>query len=249
MNTNNLTTSPTNDEILNDNPILECKNLVKTFSNKQALKGINLSIKRGRIVGLLGPNGSGKSTLTKIANGLLTPTSGEILINGMHPGIETKKMVSYLPERTYLNDWMKVSDIISFFRDFYENFNSEKAYDMLKKLNINPNDKLKTMSKGTKEKVQLILVMSREAKLYFLDEPIAGVDPAARDYILNTILTNYNEDATIIITTHLISDIERILDDVIFISHGEIALEKTVDEIREDEGKSVDSLFREVVKC
>ena len=249
MNTNNLTTSPTNDEILNDNPILECKNLVKTISNKQALKGINLSIKRGRIVGLLGPNGSGKSTLTKIANGLLTPTSGEILINGMHPGIETKKMVSYLPERTYLNDWMKVSDIISFFRDFYENFNSEKAYDMLKKLNINPNDKLKTMSKGTKEKVQLILVMSREAKLYFLDEPIAGVDPAARDYILNTILTNYNEDATIIITTHLISDIERILDDVIFISHGEIALEKTVDEIREDEGKSVDSLFREVFKC
>ena len=249
MNTNNLTTSPTNDEILNDNPILECKNLVKTFSNKQALKGINLSIKRGRIVVLLGPNGSGKSTLTKIANGLLTPTSGEILINGMHPGIETKKMVSYLPERTYLNDWMKVSDIISFFRDFYENFNSEKAYDMLKKLNINPNDKLKTMSKGTKEKVQLILVMSREAKLYFLDEPIAGVDPAARDYILNTILTNYNEDATIIITTHLISDIERILDDVIFISHGEIALEKTVDEIREDEGKSVDSLFREVFKC
>ena len=249
MNTNNLTTSPTNDEILNDNPILECKNLVKTFSNKQALKGINLSIKRGRIVGLLGPNGSGKSTLTKIANGLLTPTSGEILINGMHPGIETKKMVSYLPERTYLNDWMKVSDIISFFRDFYENFNSEKAYDMLKKLNINPKDKLKTMSKGTKEKVQLILVMSREAKLYFLDEPIAGVDPAARDYILNTILTNYNEDATIIITTHLISDIERILDDVIFISHGEIALEKTVDEIREDEGKSVDSLFREVFKC
>ena len=249
MNTNNLTTSPTNDEILNDNPILECKNLVKTFSNKQALKGINLSIKRGRIVGLLGPNGSGKSTLTKIANGLLTPTSGEILINGMHPGIETKKMVSYLPERTYLNDWMKVSDIISFFRDFYENFNSEKAHDMLKKLNINPNDKLKTMSKGTKEKVQLILVMSREAKLYFLDEPIAGVDPAARDYILNTILTNYNEDATIIITTHLISDIERILDDVIFISHGEIALEKTVDEIREDEGKSVDSLFREVFKC
>lgn len=213
------------------------------------MKGINLSIKRGRIVGLLGPNGSGKSTLTKIANGLLTPTSGEILINGMHPGIETKKMVSYLPERTYLNDWMKVSDIISFFRDFYENFNSEKAYDMLKKLNINPNDKLKTMSKGTKEKVQLILVMSREAKLYFLDEPIAGVDPAARDYILNTILTNYNEDATIIITTHLISDIERILDDVIFISHGEIALEKTVDEIREDEGKSVDSLFREVFKC
>lgn len=249
MNNNNLNISPTNDETLNDNLILECKNLVKSFPNKQALKGIDLSIKRGRIVGLLGPNGSGKSTLTKIANGLLTPTSGEILINGMKPGIETKKIVSYLPERTYLNDWMKVSDIINFFKDFYENFNSEKAYDMLKKLNINPNDKLKTMSKGTKEKVQLILVMSREAQLYFLDEPIAGVDPAARDYILNTILTNYNEDATIIITTHLISDIERILDDVIFISHGEIALEKTVDEIREDEGKSVDALFREVFRC
>lgn len=249
MNNDNLTTSPTNDETLNNNLILECKNLVKFFSNKQALKGIDLSIKKGRIVGLLGPNGSGKSTLTKIANGLLTPTRGEILINGMKPGIETKKIVSYLPERTYLNDWMKVSDIINFFSDFYENFNSEKAYDMLNKLNINPNDKLKTMSKGTKEKVQLILVMSREAQLYFLDEPIAGVDPAARDYILNTILTNYNEDATIIITTHLISDIERILDDVIFISHGEIALEKTVDEIREDEGKSVDALFREVFKC
>ena len=249
MNNNNLNISPTNDETLNDNLILECKNLVKSFPNKQALKGIDLSIKRGRIVGLLGPNGSGKSTLTKIANGLLTPTSGEILINGMKPGIETKKIVSYLPERTYLNDWMKVSDIINFFSDFYENFNSEKAYDMLKKLNINPNDKLKTMSKGTKEKVQLILVMSREAKLYFLDEPIAGVDPAARDYILNTILTNYNEDATVIISTHLISDIERILDDVIFISYGEIALVKTVDEIREEEGKSVDSLFREVFRC
>ncbi|MBE6072260.1 MAG: ABC transporter ATP-binding protein [Clostridium butyricum] len=249
MNTDNLTTSSTNDEILNSNPIFECKNLVKSFPNKEALKGINLSINKGRIVGLLGPNGSGKSTLTKLANGLLTPTSGEILINGMKPGIETKKIVSYLPERTYLNDWMKVSDIINFFSDFYENFNSEKAYDMLKKLNINPNDKLKTMSKGTKEKVQLILVMSREAKLYFLDEPIAGVDPAARDYILNTILTNYNEDATVIISTHLISDIERILDDVIFISYGEIALVKTVDEIREEEGKSVDSLFREVFRC
>lgn len=249
MNIDNLTNSSTDDKILNNNPIFECKNLVKLFPNKEALKGINLSINKGRIVGLLGPNGSGKSTLTKLANGLLTPTSGEILINGMKPGIETKKIVSYLPERTYLNDWMKVSDIINFFSDFYENFNSEKAYDMLKKLNINPNDKLKTMSKGTKEKVQLILVMSREAKLYFLDEPIAGVDPAARDYILNTILTNYNEDATVIISTHLISDIERILDDVIFISYGEIALVKTVDEIREEEGKSVDSLFREVFRC
>ncbi len=234
---------------LDNNPILECRNLVKTYSNSAALKGINLKINRGRIVGLLGPNGSGKSTLIKLANGLLTPSSGEILINGLKPGIETKKIVSYLPERTYLNDWMKVTDIINFFKDFYDNFNPEKAYSMLEKLNINPNDKLKTMSKGTKEKVQLILVMSRDADLYLLDEPIAGVDPAARDYILNTIITNYNENATIIISTHLISDIERILDDVVFISYGNIFLTKTVDEIREDEGKSVDTLFREVFRC
>lgn len=246
-------TPQTNDNIINNasnnTPILECKNLVKNYSRKEVLKNINLSINRGRIVGLLGPNGSGKSTLIKLANGLLTPTSGEILIAGNKPGIDTKKIVSYLPEKTYLNDWMKVSDIINFFKDFYDNFNSDKAYDMLKKLNINPNDKLKTMSKGTKEKVQLILVMSRDAKLYFLDEPIAGVDPAARDYILNTIISNYNENATVIISTHLISDIERILDDVVFISYGEIFLTKSVDEIRETEGKSIDSLFREVFKC
>ena len=218
--------------------ILECRNLVKSYGNKLALEGIDLSMKRGRIVGLLGPNGSGKSTLIKLANGLLTPTSGELLINGNKPGIETKKIVSYLPERTYLADWMKVSDIINFFKDFYEDFNVEKAYDMLSKLNINANDKLKTMSKGTKEKVQLILVMSREAELYFLDEPIAGVDPAARDYILNTIISNYNENATVVISTHLISDIEQILDDVIFISYGKIYL-----------SKSVDALFREVFRC
>ncbi|WP_179117708.1 ABC transporter ATP-binding protein [Clostridium sp. BL-8] len=234
---------------MDNNPILECKNLAKSFANADALKGINLTIGRGKIIGLLGPNGSGKSTLIKLANGLLTPSSGEILISGFKPGVETKRIVSYLPERTYLNDWMKVSDIIEFFQDFYENFNPKKAYSMLEKLNINPNDKLKTMSKGTKEKVQLILVMSREADLYLLDEPIAGVDPAARDYILNTIITNYNENATIIISTHLISDIERILDDVIFISYGNIALTKSVDEIREKEGKSVDALFREVFKC
>ena len=229
--------------------ILECRNLVKSYGNKLALEGIDLSMKRGRIVGLLGPNGSGKSTLIKLANGLLTPTSGELLINGNKPGIETKKIVAYLPERTYLADWMKVSDIINFFKDFYEDFNVEKAYDMLSKLNINANDKLKTMSKGTKEKVQLILVMSREAELYFLDEPIAGVDPAARDYILNTIISNYNENATVVISTHLISDIEQILDDVIFISYGKIYLSKSVDEIREEEGKSVDALFREVFRC
>ena len=226
--------------------LLECKNLSKNFGRKQALKGIDLQVKKGRIVGLLGPNGSGKSTLIKIANGLLTPSGGEILIGGNKPGMETKKIVSYLPERTYLNDWMKVSDIINFFKDFYDDFNEEKAYGMLKSLNIDPLERLKTMSKGTKEKVQLILVMSREAELYFLDEPIAGVDPAARDYILNTIISNYNENSTIIISTHLISDIEKILDDVIFIAYGEVKLTKSVDEIRKEEGKSVDSLFREV---
>lgn len=229
--------------------LFECRNLTKNFGGTHALKGINLKLEKGKIIGLLGPNGSGKSTLIKLANGLLTPTSGELLINGFKPGPETKKIVSYLPERTYLNDWMKVSDIINFFKDFYEDFNSDKAFEMLKNLNINPNDKLKTMSKGTKEKVQLILVMSREAKIYFLDEPIAGVDPAARDYILNTIINNYNEDATVIISTHLISDIEQILDDVVFIRYGEIVLNKSVDEIRETEGKSVDALFREVFKC
>lgn len=234
---------------VDNSAILECKNLSKTFSSKEALKGINLKVNKGRIVGLLGPNGSGKSTLIKLANALLTPTSGEILIDGKKPGTDSKEIISYLPERTYLNDWMKVSDIINFFNDFYANFNKDKAYDMLEKLNINPNDKLKTMSKGTKEKVQLILVMSREAKLYLLDEPIAGVDPAARDYILNTIINNYSEDSSIIISTHLISDIERVLDDVIFISYGNIILSKSVDEIREAEGKSIDALFREVFKC
>jgi len=247
--TETITTSSPQNNHLDNGPILECKSLFKTYANTEALNGIDLTIKRGRIVGLLGPNGSGKSTLIKLANGLLTPTSGEILIAGNKPGIETKKIISYLPERTYLNDWMKVSDIINFFKDFYDNFNPERAYEMLQKLNINPNDKLKTMSKGTKEKVQLILVMSREADLYLLDEPIAGVDPAARDYILNTIITNYNENATIIISTHLISDIERVLDDVIFISYGKIFLTKSVDEIRENEGKSVDTLFREVFRC
>lgn len=230
-------------------PILECRNLVKYYGTKQALKGIDLKFERGKIIGLLGPNGSGKSTLIKLANGLLTPTKGEILIDGKKPGVETKKIVSYLPERTYLNDWMKVEEIINFFSDFYDDFDKERAYDMLKKLNIDSKDKLKTMSKGTKEKVQLILVMSRKADLYFLDEPIAGVDPAARDYILNTILSNYNENSTLIISTHIISDIEKILDEVVFISYGEIKLQKSADEIREKEGKSVDSLFREVFKC
>lgn len=231
------------------NTILECKNLNKCFGSKKALSNINLSIPRGRIVGLLGPNGSGKTTFIKLCNELLTPTSGEILIGSIRPGVETKKIVSYLPENTYLNDWMRVSEIIQFFKDFYPDFSAEKAYDMLNRLNINPNDKLKTMSKGTKEKVQLILVMSRDAQLYLLDEPIGGVDPAARDYILNTIINNYSEEATIIISTHLISDIEKVLDDIIFLKDGEVVLAKTVDEIREENGKSVDDLFREVFRC
>jgi ABC-2 type transport system ATP-binding protein len=229
--------------------ILECNNLTKKYGSKVALSGVNLKIERGQIVGLLGPNGSGKSTLIKLANELLTPTSGEILIGGNKPGIQTKKIVSYLPERTYLNDWMSVHQIIEFFTDFYEDFKPEKAYDMVKNLNINANDRLKTMSKGTKEKVQLILVMSREAELYLLDEPIGGVDPAARDYILKTILSNYNENSTVIISTHLISDIENILDYVVFVNQGQVVMTSSVDDIRDQKGQSVDALFREVFKC
>lgn len=229
--------------------LFECKDLKKKYGKKEALKGISLQIESGQIVGLLGPNGSGKTTLIKLANGLLTPSAGEITINGNKIGVETKKSVSYLPERTYLNNWMKVKQMIDYFTDFYEDFDSARAYDMLAKLNINPDDKLKTMSKGTKEKVQLILVMSRNADVYFLDEPIGGVDPAARDYILNTIITNYNPDSTVIISTHLISDIEKVLDDVVMIKDGELVMHNTVDGIREEYGKSVDEVFREVFKC
>ncbi|MFZ3131212.1 MAG: ABC transporter ATP-binding protein [Desulfosporosinus sp.] len=229
--------------------ILECNDLTKKFGNKAAVSAVNLKIERGQIVGLLGPNGSGKSTLIKLANELLTPTGGAILIGGKKPGLETKKIVSYLPEKTYLNAWMRVRQIIELFSDFYDNFDPKKAYDMLESLNINANDRLKTMSNGTKEKVQLILVMSREAELYLLDEPIGGVDPAARDYILKTILSNYNENATVVISTHLISDIENILDYVVFINQGQIVLTSSVDDIRNEKGKSVDVLFREVFKC
>lgn len=229
--------------------ILECRNLVKFYPGCMALNSVNLTLTKGKIVGLLGPNGSGKSTIIKLANGLITPTSGQILINGMAPGTETKKIVSYLPERTYLNDWMTVQNIIDFFGDFYENFSKAKAYDMLQRLNIMPAMRLKTMSKGTKEKVQLILVMSREADLYLLDEPIGGVDPAARDYILDTIIGNYSEDATVVISTHLIADVEKVLDEVVFINQGNIIMQSTVDEIRENQGKSVDALFREVFRC
>lgn len=229
--------------------VLECRNLTKKYGNKTALNGIDLQIEKGKIIGLLGPNGSGKTTLIKLANGLLTPTSGEILIGGNLPGVESKKAVSYLPDRTYLNDWMKVKDLIAFFDEMYDNFNREKAYSMLAKLGIDLETRLKTLSKGNKEKVQLILVMSRDADLYILDEPIAGVDPAARDYVLNTIIENYNTEGSIIIATHLIADIERILDDVIMINQGEIELVSTVDDIRDKHGKSVDGLFREVFRC
>ena len=229
--------------------LLNCQNLTKRYGYKTALDSINLSIGRGRIIGLLGPNGSGKTTLIKLINGLLSPTSGTLTINGLTPGPETKKVVSYLPERTYFNSWMKVTDILDFFCDFYADFDRNRAMEMLKRLNINEQDRLSSMSKGTKEKVQLIMVMSRDADLYCLDEPVGGVDPAARDYILQTIITNYNENASVLISTHLISDIENVLDDVIFIQNGHIRLSASVDEIRDQEGKSVDALFREVFKC
>lgn len=229
--------------------ILECKSLTKKFSNITALSNVNLTLERGRIIGLLGPNGSGKTTLIKLINGLLVPNEGTLLINGTAPGVETKKIVSYLPEKTYLPEWMRVSEAIEFFQDFYEDFEKKKAYEMLDHLHLDPSRRLKALSKGTKEKVQLILVMSRKADLYCLDEPIGGVDPAARDYILNTIISNYNENATVLISTHLIADIEKVLDEVIFIKEGFVTLQASVDDIRSQEGKSVDTLFREVFRC
>lgn len=229
--------------------LLECKNLSKYYSGKCALDRIDLTIESGKIVGLLGPNGSGKSTLIKMISGLLKPSDGQLKVAGKDVGVETKKIVSYLPDHDYLNDWMKVEDIITMFEEFYDDFDRKRAVDMITKLNIDTKQQLKNLSKGTKEKVELILVMSRHANLYLLDEPIGGVDPAARDYILNTIISNYEENATVIIATHLIADIEQVLDEVIFINQGKIALQSTVDDIREQEGKSVDSLFREVYRC
>lgn len=240
------------DKNINDvsqNDIVEFKGVNKSYGTKKVLKNVELNIPKGKIVGLLGPNGSGKSTMIKLMNGLLQPDDGEIMINGMKPSIETKKIVSYLPERTYLNDWMKVSDLLKFFYDFYSDFDVRRANEMIKSLDIDVNEKLKTMSKGTKEKVQLILVMSRKANIYILDEPIGGVDPAARSYILKTILKNYYEDSTLLIATHLISEIENICDEVIFISKGEIVLQGDVESIREEKGKSIDALFREEFKC
>lgn len=228
--------------------LLICRNLTKKYGNTVALDDVNIVLESGKIVGLLGPNGSGKTTLIKILNGLLTPTSGRVLIDGEIPGVETKKVVAYLPDNVYLNTWMTVRQIVNYFKDFYADFREELAYEMLARLDIAPDHKLKSLSKGNKEKVCLILTMSRNAKLYVLDEPIAGVDPAARDYVISTIINNYNPDATVLISTHLISDIEQVLDEVVFIQDGKVLLQKTVDAIREENGKSVDELFREVFK-
>lgn len=230
--------------------LIEAKDLTKTYDrNTVAVNHINLTIPSGKVIGLLGPNGSGKTTLIKMINGLLAPTSGQILIESMKPGPETKKHIAYLPDRTFLENNRKICELIDFFADFYEDFQKDKAYAMLQSLNISSNAKVKTLSKGNKEKVQLILVMSRKADLYILDEPIAGVDPAARDFILRTIITNYNPEASILISTHLISDVETVLDEVIFIKNGNIALQCSVDDIRAKQGKSVDSYFREVFAC
>ena len=229
--------------------LLEVKNLNKSFDNKKVLKDINFSISKGKIVGLLGKNGVGKTTLIKLINDLLTPTSGEILVKGNKIGVETKKVISYLPERTYLNKQMKVCEVISFFEDFYEEFDSKKAKKLLKDLDLDINQKLTKMSKGMQEKVQLVLVMSRKADLYVLDEPLGGVDPATRDYILDTILSNFDEDSSVIISTHLISDIEKILDEVIFIDKGEIVLQSDADKLRNKEKSSIDEIFRRMFKC
>ena len=231
--------------------LLECRNLCKTYGSSagQALNNANLQIGRGRIVGLLGPNGSGKTTLIKLINGLLAPTTGQVLINGLPPGPESKMAISYLPDKTYLADWMRVSQIVDFFTDFYADFDKARAHDMLQRLHIDPKATFKTLSKGNKEKVQLILVMSRHAQLYLLDEPIGGVDPAARDFILHTIVANYSPEASVIIATHLIADVESILNEVVLINQGHIVAHDTVDNIRATRGQTVDQMFRQVFAC
>lgn len=228
--------------------VLRCENLTKRYGTVTALNQISLSLESGRIVGLLGPNGSGKTTLIKLINGLLVPDSGTVTVGGNPPGPKTKAEVAYLPDSIYLNSWMTVRQILNYFQDFYTDFRPWVAFEMLEKLGISPNQRLKSLSKGNKEKVCLILTMSRNAKLYVLDEPIAGVDPAARDYVISTIINNYNPQSTVLISTHLIADIEQILDEVVFIQNGNIMLQKSVDAIREENGKSVDALFREVFR-
>ena len=229
--------------------VLECKDLCKNYGHAAALDHVSFAVEPGHIVGLLGPNGSGKTTLIKLANGLLTPTSGEILVCDTAPGKATHAWVSYLPERTSIPTWMTTTQLLDFYQDFYADFRRDAAEEMLTHLNIQPRQRIKQMSKGTREKVQLIMVMSRAAKLYLLDEPIGGVDPATRDYILSTIIGNYNPEAAVVISTHLISDVEKVLDDVIFINQGRVMLQSSVDQIREEKGMSVDELFREVFKC
>lgn len=229
--------------------LLECKNVYKSYGKKEVLKDINLNLPEGKIIGLLGKNGSGKTTLIKLVNGLLSLDKGEILVDGNVVGVDSKKIISYLPERNYLNVHKKVKDIIDYFSDFYEDFDKDKAYELLGNLDIKIDDKLSTMSKGMREKVELALVMSRRAKLYILDEPMGGVDPATRDYILDTILNNFNDGASILMSTHMISDIERVLDEVIFIDDGKITRYDQADKLREKYGKSIDEIFREDFKC
>lgn len=229
--------------------VVKCENLTKRYGGLTALDQVSFTLESGRIIGLLGPNGSGKTTLIKLANGLLVPSDGKIYLGGFEPGVESKSIVSYLPDANYLPTWMNIQGLLEMFEDFYNDFDIEKAKEMVGTLNLSMNSRLKTLSKGNKEKVQLILTMSRKAKVYFLDEPIGGVDPAARDFILNTIITNYSEDATVVLSTHLISDIERVLDEVLFLDRGHLLFHRSVDEIRETEGKSVDQLFREVFRC
>ena len=229
--------------------LVQFNHVTKQYGDKKALDDVSFTLEPGKIYGLLGPNGSGKSTAIKIINDLLKPTSGTVQINGLAPGVESKKIISYLPDRSYLNDWMKVEDAFKLFEDFYEDFDRNRAEEMLKSLNIASDARLKTLSKGTLEKVQLILIMARRAKLYILDEPIAGVDPAAREYILQMILSNYGEESSILISTHLITDIEKVLDEVLFLQNGRIVLSGAVDDIRAEHGKSIDGLFREVFRC
>lgn len=229
--------------------LLEIKNLTKSYDKKIALNNINIKIESGKIVGLLGQNGAGKTTLIKLINDLLTPDKGEILVNGKKVGVESKKIIAYLPEKTYLNKQMKVLEALEYFKDFYDDFDLEKAKKLLLDLNLDINQKLSTMSKGMQEKVQLVLVMSRNADLYILDEPLGGVDPATRDYILDTILSNFKENASVIISTHLISDIERILDEIIFIKDGSVILQSDADSLRNKEHSSIDEIFRRMFKC
>lgn len=228
--------------------LIRCEELTKIYDKTPALDHISLTVENGKIIGLLGPNGSGKTTFIKLLTGLLTPDEGLVLVDGQKPGVGTRRVVAYLPDRNFLNTYMKVGEIVKYFEDFFEDFKAERAYRMLEELGIEKDAQLKTLSKGNKEKVALILTMSRDAKLYVLDEPIAGVDPATRDYIIRTIINNYQPEASVLISTHLISDIESVLDEVIFIQGGRILLQKTVDEIREENGKSVDALFREVFR-